>query len=709
MCVENVMSCGAGLIYGYLIALLYLIVTMELECSSNREVTKVPVEREKRLCNDESLDSGIAGFKEPQCNDNKKSHQVDSELICSEYIVDSSTTTTYLKGRFLGKGGFAHVHELLDLTSNVMYAGKIISKNRITKRQHMQKIAREILIHRDLVHEHVVRLHHFFEDKINAYIILENCSRKSLVHVLKHRCVVTEPEVRYYIRQLVSGVRYIHSHKVIHRDLKPGNMLLSEKMVVKLADFGLATQADKSKKVSICGTPNYIAPEVLNKLSCNYEADVWAVGCIMFTILVGQPPFETLSLRETYTRIVSNKYTIPSSVSEPAQALIRDLLRPEPEARPLLENIFKYDFFTSGYTPDSLSPLCCYSVPQFVPPQPSSESRILAQLHEDMKQITNSVFILKLSQKSTELKIKTSAKTKTAHGPPDISSDAEHVPMNVHKDLTLKQKLSNILCSDKIPLCRKSVCETLELYQALGTALNTMPVLSQAGSATSTNPPLVEFSPLFVSKWIDYSNKYGFGFQLTDKSVGVLFNDNTRISFSPDRRRVEFHDIHGKITGHPEHSVPTILQGRLVLLRYFTRYMEENLTDGGEFEVQITGQKVPIPHMKRWVRTKTAIIMELHNGTLQINFFKDHTKLILSTGKQGCLVTYINCNRHSFSYWLHQIAILGCENSIHERLRFAAAVLREFAQLDGEKFSPKSTLVSTNASCCDFPVHRRRT
>ncbi|XP_049782378.1 serine/threonine-protein kinase PLK1-like [Schistocerca gregaria] len=688
--------------------------------------------------NNDSLDSGIAGIKDPHSYSGRNN---DAEAPVAEYIVDPTTRTTYLKGKFLGKGGFARVHELMDLTTDTVYAGKIIPKNRITKRHHIHKIAREIFIHRGLVHKHVVRLHHFFEDALNAYIILENCPRKSLVHVLKHRWTITEPEVRYYLSQLVSGVQYIHSQNVIHRDLKPGNMFLSESMVVKLGDFGLAMQIDGDKRVSICGTPNYIAPEVLNKLSYSFEADVWAIGCIMFAMLVGQPPFETATLKDTYARIVSNKYTLPPCVSETACSLIRVLLQPLPEDRPKLEDICKHEFFTSGYTPETLSPSCCYTVPNFpnvvtdrstVQLQPRianpkhvedqhTKDRLKNQTHRvaqqfkprapnptlqeepQLKARVNGLLPkedkgLNFSQRSEPkppMKKKSMLKLQSAPKSPDLSEKKEKsvtresgssvgcMPTPSRKELraasSLKQMISSVLCPDKLSLCRKRVCNAVTLYRFLTECFNSMP--TDGGKA---NPHPVNCRPLFVSKWIDYSNKYGFGFQLSDKSVGVLFNDSTRISFNADRSRVEFHDANGKITAHPIHSVPAALQERLTVLRYFSHYMDEHLTEGGDGMRTTSRRRLPVPHMRRWVRTNAVIIMELCNGTIQINFFKNHTKLILSDWKQGLLVTYINSERQSVSYWLHEIELVGCDSDILDRLKIAAAILREFAELDGE-------------------------
>ena len=155
--------------------------------------------------------------------------------------------------------------------------------------------------------------------------------------------------------------------------------------------------------------------------------------------------------------------------------------------------------------------------------------------------------------------------------------------------------------------------------------------------AAPSNPCPVPVSPLFISKWIDYSNKYGFGFQLSDRSVGVLFNDSTRISYSGDRTRLDFQDSTGKTSSHSVNALPAYLMERLTLLRYFAQYMDENLTEGGDSNGSsasqpastsaaaaapaLTPRRILQPsfvHMKRWVRTPKAIIMQLDNNTLQV-------------------------------------------------------------------------------------------
>ena len=109
----------------------------------------------------------------------------------------------------------------------------------------------------------------------------------------------------------------MHKNRVIHRDLKLGNLFLSEKMEIKIGDFGLATKIDfeGERKRTICGTPNYIAPEILEgKTGHSYEVDIWSLGVILYTLIIGKPPFETNDVKTTYRRIRMNAYSFPEHV-----------------------------------------------------------------------------------------------------------------------------------------------------------------------------------------------------------------------------------------------------------------------------------------------------------------------------------------------------------------------------------------------------------
>jgi len=245
-----------------------------------------------------------------------------------EKLKDRTTGREYAVGRLLGKGGFARVHkfspiELVRTETGAIrerkgseIAGKVVPKILLTKQHQKEKMIQEIQLHKSLQHEHIVKFHTNFNTDLFVIITLELCSRRSLMELHKRRGKILEPEARYYMIQVQKGVEYLHNRRIVHRDLKLGNVFLDEKLTCKIGDFGLAAQMDEdgTQRKTMCGTPNYLAPEILQKRGHNYQVDIWSLGCMLYTLIVGKPPFETNTLKETYSRIKNGQYTIPSHV-----------------------------------------------------------------------------------------------------------------------------------------------------------------------------------------------------------------------------------------------------------------------------------------------------------------------------------------------------------------------------------------------------------
>ncbi|XP_063987432.1 serine/threonine-protein kinase PLK4 [Diachasmimorpha longicaudata] len=248
----------------------------------------------------------------------------------------------------LGKGGFASVYRARCLKTRMEVAIKMIDKRMMEAAGMLDRVAQEVSIHSRLKHPAILELYTAFEDINYVYMVLELCHNGELQRFLKAEYPHGFPEdqAAQIIKQVVQGLLYLHCHQILHRDMSLSNLLLTRDMQVKIADFGLATQLSRpdEKHMTMCGTPNYISPEVATRSSHGLEADVWGLGCMLYTLLVGRPPFDTDAVKSTLTRVVMADYKIPSHLSDMARDLIERLLRKNPLERIKLKDISKHPF-----------------------------------------------------------------------------------------------------------------------------------------------------------------------------------------------------------------------------------------------------------------------------------------------------------------------------------------------------------------------------
>ena len=268
-------------------------------------------------------------------------------------IMGDPVIKKYAKGKFLGKGGFAKCYEFTNLENNRVLAAKIIPKASLKKSRHRQKLLSEIKIHRSLNHPNIVKFEHVFEDSVNVYILLELCTNQTLKDLCKRRKRLSEFETQYYIFQIVNALKNLQKNRIIHRDLKLGNLFLNEKLMIKLGDFGLAARLDfdNERRHTVCGTPNYLAPEVLsNRVGHSYEVDVWSLGVVLYALVVGKPPFETPEVKLTYQKIKKGQYSFPEQIklSDNVKNLLTKIFNLDPKKRPTLDEIIDHPFLNGG-------------------------------------------------------------------------------------------------------------------------------------------------------------------------------------------------------------------------------------------------------------------------------------------------------------------------------------------------------------------------
>ena len=542
----------------------------------------------------------------------------------------------YYKGRLLGKGGFAKCYEFTCSENKKIFAAKVVAKSGLVKSRAKQKLISEIKIHKALHHPQIVAFEHYFEDTENVYILLEMCQNQTLNELLKRRKRLTEIEVQCYVVQLIKALKYLHSHRVIHRDLKLGNLFLTEKMELKVGDFGLATKLDfeGERKRTVCGTPNYIAPEILDgKTGHSYEVDIWSLGVIIYTLIIGKPPFETRDVKTTYKRRKMNAYTFPENaiISEAAKNLIGQILVLDPAKRPTLDQILTHDFFNQGT-----------SIPKLLP-------------------------------------------TSTLACTPSLSYIRQFMP-EAGKDGIVNKPVTTTKLIDKPTGNNNGNVENKNEKEERNLNVNIPPQVD----------PNLKGPDTWVKKWVDYSSKYGLGYLLSNGFSGVFFNDSSKIILNPNtkqffyiERRVS--DKQEIINSHNIEDYPKELQKKVTLLNHFKNYLEgesntstsetklENENSNAEGESEAKDK--PYTYVKKWMRTRHAIMFRLSNKIVQV-CFQDKTEIILSS--ESRVVTYCNKKGERMTYPL-STALEMSNYEMTKRLKYTKDILTHMLTMNQQK------------------------
>ncbi|XP_044732519.1 aurora kinase C-like [Chrysoperla carnea] len=252
-------------------------------------------------------------------------------------------------GRALGKGKFGHVYLAREKNSKFIVALKVLFKSQILANGVERQVRREVEIQTHLRHPNILRMYGYFHDDSRIYLILEYAKGGTCYAKLQSQPFgrFDERTTATYIRQIADALRYCHDKKVIHRDIKPENLLIGAQGEVKIADFGWSVHAPSSKRTTLCGTLDYLPPEMINGSTHNERVDLWSLGVLCYEFLVGKPPFETESYEETYKKISQGIYSFPSHVTSGPRDLITKLLKKNPEERLSISNILIHPWIVS--------------------------------------------------------------------------------------------------------------------------------------------------------------------------------------------------------------------------------------------------------------------------------------------------------------------------------------------------------------------------
>ncbi|XP_058231580.1 death-associated protein kinase 1 isoform X2 [Hemibagrus wyckioides] len=273
----------------------------------------------------------------------------------------------YEIGDELGSGQFAVVRKCRNKNTGQAYAAKFIKKRRSkSSRRGVSKddIEREVSILKQIQHPNVITLHDVFENKNEVILILELVAGGELFDFLAEKESLSEEEATEFLKQILDGVNYLHSKHIAHFDLKPENIMLLNRNVphprIKLIDFGLAHKIDFSNDFkNIFGTPEFVAPEVVNYEPLGLEADMWSVGVITYILLSGASPFLGENKQETLANVSAVDYEFDeeyfSNTSSLAKDFIARLLIKDPKKRMTIQDSLQHPWIKPKDTQQALS------------------------------------------------------------------------------------------------------------------------------------------------------------------------------------------------------------------------------------------------------------------------------------------------------------------------------------------------------------------
>jgi len=239
----------------------------------------------------------------------------------------------------LGKGSFGKVLLVRKKATNKLYAMKVLRKERVVMRRQVAHTKTERLILEEIDSPFVIKLHSAFQCDTMLYLVLDYCPGGELFFHLNRAGIFPENVTRFYAAELVMALADLHQNNVVYRDLKPENVLLDRHGHIKLADFGLCKREVSSATSgcnSLCGTPEYLAPEILNRTGHGQSVDWWTLGMLVFEMMTGLPPWYTKDQRQLLLNLRAaphTQLTFPNHISEAGRDFVLSLLNRDSASR----------------------------------------------------------------------------------------------------------------------------------------------------------------------------------------------------------------------------------------------------------------------------------------------------------------------------------------------------------------------------------------
>ncbi|EGR27813.1 protein kinase domain protein [Ichthyophthirius multifiliis] len=239
----------------------------------------------------------------------------------------------------IGEGAFAKVYLVRKKDNQKIYALKILKKKHIEQKN----ITNRVILEKDILssippHPFIIKLHYSFQNQTKLFFVLEFCQGGELFNILSCKQKFDEEQARFYAAQIILALEHLHNNNIIYRDLKPENVILDRDGYIRISDFGLSKDKIDQEKFtySLCGTPEYLAPEILKKQGHGKPVDWWTLGNLIYEMVTGNPPFYMTNENNTdelYQKILTQNIQLPSSLSKHCKDLLNRLFEKNPFVR----------------------------------------------------------------------------------------------------------------------------------------------------------------------------------------------------------------------------------------------------------------------------------------------------------------------------------------------------------------------------------------
>ncbi|NXB91672.1 KCC1G kinase, partial [Vidua chalybeata] len=264
----------------------------------------------------------------------------------------SNIRKTFIFMEALGSGAFSEVFLVKQKSTGKLFALKCIKKSPLNRDSSLEN---EIAVLKKIKHENIVTLEDIYESTTHFYLVMQLVSGGELFDRILERGVYTEKDASLVIHQVLTAVKYLHENGIVHRDLKPENLLYltpEENSKIMITDFGLSKMEQNGIMSTACGTPGYVAPEVLAQKPYSKAVDCWSIGVITYILLCGYPPFYEETESKLFEKIKEGYYEFESpfwdDISESAKDFIRHLLEKNPSARFTCEEALRHPWINGN-------------------------------------------------------------------------------------------------------------------------------------------------------------------------------------------------------------------------------------------------------------------------------------------------------------------------------------------------------------------------